>query len=322
MSGRRHRPLGRAGARGRPMRRTCRLPGLALVVTLSSVLAACAAEPAPLGAPRLDHLSTYVWQRDDTDFGGFSGIELSDDGSRFTVISDRATIRWGGIHRDAGGRITALDPVQSARLHDRKGKPLKPDWRGDSEGLAIGADGRIWISFEGTTRIARYDRPDGPAHPLPRPPAFDDMQRNSSFEALAITADGTVLTLPERSGKLTRPFPVWRWRDGVWDQPFSIPRSGDWLAVGADTGPDGRFYLLERDFRGLLGFRSRVRRFDLSETGLTNPVTLLESYPLQYDNLEGISVWQDDQGIRITLISDDNFGMFQRTELVEFRLSE
>ena len=270
----------------------------------------------------MDHVATYVWSQDDADFGGFSGIEISDDGNRFTVISDRATIRWGGIHRDAQGRITGLEPVETARLHDRDGKPLKPDWRGDSEGLAIGPDGTIWISFEGTTRVARYDRPDGPAHPLPRPPEFERMQRNSSFEALAVAADGTLFTLPERSGALTRPFPVWRWRNGAWDQPFSIPRSGDWLAVGADIGPDGRFYLLERDFKGLLGFRSRVRRFDLSESGVTNPVTLLESFPLQYDNLEGISVWKDGQDTRITLISDDNFGTLQRTELVEFRLRE
>ena len=118
------------------------------------------------------------------------------------------------------------------------------------------------------------------------------------------------------------PFPVWRWRDGVWDQPFSVPRSGDWLAVGADIGPDGRLYLLERDFKGLLGFRSRVRRFDISDSGLSHETVLLESRPLQYDNLEGISVWRDAQDIRLTLISDDNFGMLQRTELVEYRVTE
>ena len=65
-----------------------------------------------------------------------------------------------------------------------------------------------------------------------------------------------------------------------------------------------------------------MRRFDLTEAGLANEAVLLESYPLRYDNLEGISVWRDDMGIRITLISDDNFGFLQRTELVEFRLLE
>lgn len=322
MPDRRHRPLRRAGTRGWPDGWTRRLFGLASALFLIPAFSACAAEPAALDATRAQHVATYVWNMDDASFGGFSGIEISDDGSRFTTISDRATIRWGTIQRDARGRITGLLTEGTTRLHDGKGQPLRQDWRGDSEGLAIGPDGHLWISFEGETRIARYDAPNGPAHVLPRPPEFDLMQRNSSFEALAIAPDGTLLTLPERSGKLTRPFPVWRWRDGAWDQPFAVPRSGDWLTVGADIGPDGRFYLLERDFKGLLGFRSRVRRFDLSETGLTNERTLLESYPLQYDNLEGISVWSDDIGIRIALISDDNFGFLQRTELVEFRVTD
>ena len=41
-----------------------------------------------------------------------------------------------------------------------------------------------------------------------------------------------------------------------------------------------------------------------------------------HDNLEGISVWQDEQGLRMTLISDDNFRAFQRTEIVEYRLTD
>lgn len=310
----------RGGAHGQADRRGGRLAALALALLLTPAFSACAAEPAARDRARLQHVATYVWRGDDDSFGGFSGIEISADGTRFTMISDRATIRWGRIQRDGRGRITAMTTEGTGRLHDDQGKPLPQDWHGDSEGLAIGPDGRIWISFEGKTRVAGYDSPGGPADVLPRPPEFDQMQRNSSFEALAITGDGTLLTLPERSGELTRPFPVWRWRDGVWDQPFSVPRSGDWLTVGADIGPDGRFYLLERDFRGLLGFRSRLRRFDLTETGLINETLLLESRSLQYDNHEGISVWDDGQGIRITMISDDNFGRFQRTELVEFRV--
>ena len=317
MPGRRHRPLRRAQGRGQR-----RLPRLALSALLLCAGAACATEPAPLPGPRVDYVATYVWQMDDEQFGGFSGIEISPDGSRFTALSDRASIRWGTVERDAEGRIRGMEPAGRARLHASNGKPLKPGRQGDSEGLAIGPDGKIWISFEGLVRVAGYDTPDSPAQPLPRPPAFKAMQLNSSMEALAILPDGTLLTLPERSGALTRPFPVWRWRNGVWDQPFSIPRSGDWLAVGADVGPDGRLYLLERDFKGLLGFRSRVRRFDLDEQGVGNEQVLLESRPMQYDNLEGISVWDDGGGIRLTLISDDNFNWFQRTELVEYRVVE
>lgn len=324
MSGRRHRPLrGLASALIRSPLRPLSGVGLACLTVLVTLSYPGAAQQtlAPQ-ALRAEHVGTYVWSMDKRDFGGFSGIEMSDDGLEFTALSDRATLRWGQIQRDDQGRITELVPQGHARLKDSTGAKLMPGTKGDSEGLAIGTDGTIWISFEGITRVARYDRADSTAVILPRPDAFKQMQRNSSLEALAITPDGTLLTLPERSGNISRPFPVWRFRDGVWDQPFEIPRTGDWLAVGADIGPDGRFYLLERDFMGLLGFRSRVRRFDLSEQGLTNEQTLLTTRPLQYDNLEGIAVWREGTDIRLTLISDDNFSRLQRTQLVEYRIIE
>ncbi|WP_312529735.1 esterase-like activity of phytase family protein [Paracoccus sp. (in: a-proteobacteria)] len=276
----------------------------------------------PASPPQVDYIATYVWSENDPDFGGYSGIEISDDGLSFTALSDRATLRWGTIERDNAGRIRAMDSAGNARLRDSNGKPLKPGNLGDSEGLAIGPDGVIYVSFEGLVRVVRYDTPDSPAKVLKGPPEFRQMQRNSALESLAITPDGTLLTMPERSGKLERPFPVWRWRNGVWDQPFSVPRNGNWLPVGSDIGPDGRFYLLERDFKGLLGFLSRVRRFDLSEDGLSNEQVLLQTRPMQYDNLEGISVWRDDFGIRLTMVSDDNFNFFQRTELVEYRVTD
>lgn len=322
MPSRRHRKIARGRAEPGTAGRLRRLAALAATVLLISGSSACAADPAPRSAPQVDYVATYVWSMDDDTFGGFSGIEISPDGSRFTVLSDRATLRWGHIERDTEGRIQGMEPSGQAHLLDSKGKWLKPGWQGDSEGLAIGPDGTLWVSFEGLTRVVRYDSPDSRGQPLPKPAEFRSMQRNSSLEALAIMPDGTLLTLPERSGEITRPFPVWRWRNGKWDQPFSIPRTGDWLAVGADVGPDGRFYLLERDFRGLLGFRSRVRRFDITDKSLSNETVLLETRSLQYDNLEGISVWRDGQGIRLTMVSDDNFGMFQRTELVEYRVTE
>ncbi|WP_347266735.1 esterase-like activity of phytase family protein [Paracoccus sp. (in: a-proteobacteria)] len=316
MPDRRHRPLIPGAAAW--------LSGLVLAALLLAAPVLYAADPTPPAGPRVEYVGSHVWSMPDEDFGGFSGLEISDDGSRFVALSDRATLRWGSIERDAEGRIRGLDLAGRARLKDSGGQPLKPGWQGDSEGLAVAPDGSIYVSFEGLTRVVRFATPDSPSEPLPRPAAFKAMQRNSALEALAVLPDGTLLTLPERSGALTRPFPVWRWRDGRWDQPFSIPRSGDWLAVGADIGPDGRLYLLERDFKGLLGFRSRLRRFELtgSGDGIGQGRVLLETRPLQYDNLEGISVWDDGQGIRITLISDDNFGLLQRTELVEYRVTD
>lgn len=299
------------------------------IVSLLGGATACASlaiqtDDSPRPHPPAEHVATHVWQADghDTTFGGFSAIELSKDGNSFHVLSDRGWLRWGKVHRDASGRIKTMETLGHTRLKGSGGNPLPRGRIADSEGMAIGPDGALWISFEGTARVVRYATPESAAQPLPSPPEFARMQFNSSLEALAIADDGTIYTMPERSGALDRPFPVWRYRNGEWEQPFSIQRQGNWLAVGADIGPDGRFYLLERDFKGLLGFQSRVRRFDIAESGRENETVLLHTRPLQFDNLEGISVWNDGAAIRLTMISDNNFNRFQRNEIVEFRLRD
>ncbi|MDZ4134183.1 MAG: esterase-like activity of phytase family protein, partial [Paracoccaceae bacterium] len=172
-------------------------------------------------------------------------------------------------------------------------------------------------------RVLRYANLAGPAENLPDHPDFRRMRANSALEALAIDARGTLYTLPEQSGSAQSPFPVYRFRNGAWDKPFSIARRGGFLPVAADFGPDGRFYLLERQFRGIAGFASRVRRFDIGQTGISGETTVLETPSGRHDNLEGLSVWRDVTGaIRLTMVSDDNFMFFQRTEIVEYRVRD
>jgi hypothetical protein len=261
-------------------------------------------------------IGSYQWTSDDPRFGGFSGIEIADDGLSFIAISDRGSFARGTITRD-GDSITnvRLDDLQPMNGPDGNALPKSFN---DSEGLAVGPDGTIFVSFEWKHGIRRFAAIDQPSGPLLAARDFAQMQNNSSLEALAIGPDGALYTMPERSGLAMRPFPVFRLLNGVWDQPFEIPRSGPYLLSGADIGPDGRLYTVERDFVGI-GFRNRVRRFELDGTG---EEILLESRILTHDNLEGISVWQDTQGLRMTLISDDNFRSFQRTEIVEYRLTD
>lgn len=289
------------------------------LAALTSLFLIAAGAPAP--AASLDYVGTYVWSGDGDSFGGFSGIELSPDGSRFHALTDRAHLYWGSIDRDSQGVIRAVNIAGRAHLKDSKGVPLPPGYTGDSEGLAVGEDGRIWISFEGLDRVALYDDPDAPATALPRPPKIPGMRINSGLEALAIR-DGTLFALPERSAREELPFQILTLRGDVWGRAGEIRRDPRWLAVAADFGPDGWFYLLERDFRGILGFASRIRRMRLTEGGPADEEILLTTRPLQYDNLEGIAVWHDGQGIRLTMISDDNFLALQRTELVEYRLRD
>lgn len=259
-----------------------------------------------------EYLGTYVWDRPEAEFGGLSAFELASDGLSFVALGDRAVLYHGALIRQAG-RITDVT-AEAAPLLSPKGAPLD-GYLADSEGLALRPDGRIYVSFESYHRVWTYAEIGGPAAWLPRHPDFRNLQPNSALEALATDAAGRLYTLPERSGRFDRPFPVYRWTGTAWDRPFDLPRHGPYLPVGADFGPDGRLYLLERDFNGLT-FRTRLRSF--APDG-TDERTLIET--ARHDNLEGIAVWQDGTDLRITMISDDNFRMFQRTEIVEYRLT-
>lgn len=263
------------------------------------------------------HIGSYTWRNDAAGFGGYSAIEVSQDGQSFIALSDRATLIEGRFIR-TDGRITGVEAGLPLPLLDENGVPLK-GLDSDSEGLAIDAQGRLWVSFEGNARVMRYDEVGGAATVLPHPREFHGMQRNSALEALAIDSAGTIYTIPERSGGATTPFPVFRLIDAQWNIPFRLARRSPFLVVGADIGPDGRLYVLERDFTGI-GFRSRVRRFDMQGG---SEETLIETPTRRHDNLEGISVWRANDGVlRITMISDDNFQALQRTEIVEYRVAD
>lgn len=293
----------------------------ALYAALAAVgLGAALLPPAAGGTTGSEaaYLGTYVWNERWEGFGGFSGLELSADGQGFTALGDRILLVSGRLSRDASGVVTGVASGPPEPLLDTEGGLLRGA-RADSEGLAIGPDGTVWISFEGRARIRRQN-PDG-SDPslLPDDPEFDLLRRNASLEALAVDAKGTLYTIPEQPPRGQRgSFPVYRFCDSAWDVPFRLPVRDGFAVTDADVGPDGRLYVLERDFTGL-GFRTRLRRFNLDGAG---EEILLTTATGTHDNLEGLDVWADAAGLRATMISDDNFHFFQQTQFVDYRLPD
>lgn len=264
-------------------------------LSFALILAPCLATADPLTFQR-----ALLLQSDMPGFGGLSAIEmqgpdsaivLSDRGQAFTLTFDPET------------RQPTITPSTQPRPNR------------DSEGLAYAA-GTLFFSYEGPGRVVAQSGKALPIHP-----DFATFPDNGSLEALAGASDGTLYTLPERSGGSTLPFPIYRYRDKTWTITAYLPRTDGFLPTGADIGPGGLLYILERSF-SLLGFRSRIRRVDLNTDGPT--VETLLTTPLGiHDNLEGLSVWQSDSGATcITMVSDDNFKSFQRNELVEYALTE
>ncbi|WP_415922587.1 esterase-like activity of phytase family protein [Tateyamaria sp. SN6-1] len=234
---------------------------------------------------------------DDPAFGGLSAIETR-DGSTFVVLSDR-----GQAYEIAIDRTTS-----KPRITPR----TQPAPQRDSEGLAY-AGSNLFFSYEGPAEIRTET-----GERLPTYPAFRQLQSNGSFEALAAAPDGTVYVIPERFGERAPAFPVYRYRDGAWSIARGLPKDGSFLPAGADIGPDGLLYVLERTLTPL-GFRSRVRRFAPDTDGTVE--TLLTTPPGRHDNLEGLAIWQSATGQTcLTMVSDNNFLRVQRTEIVEYSL--
>jgi hypothetical protein len=290
----------------------------ALALLLAGAVACATGAGGPIASGAALVLDAeVVWREADPRFGGFSGLTVEDDGARLVAISDRAAWATARLAR-SDGRLTGVTLTGIGPLRAISGDVLV-DQEVDAEGLATGPDGAAYLSFEAFHRIRRYPRIDGPAEDVPGHPDFRGLQVNSALEALAIDAEGTLYAIPERSGKLTRPFPVYRYRDGRWDSELRLRRDGAFLVAGADFGPDGRLYVLERDFRWYAGFATRIRSFSVGPDGLGDVVTLLQTDFGELDNMEGISVWRDGTGrTRLTLISDDNFLPIQKTVIVEY----
>ncbi len=265
-------------------------------------------------------LGSYTWVEATDWFGGFSAIHLSNDGTHATFLSDRATLATARITRD-GDAISGVEVKNHWPLLSSMGRKMSGR-AGDSEGIALAPGGGFFVSFEGVHRVAHYSSPEANAQVLPRPHTFGDLDHNGSFEGLAINGQGYLYTLPEKTRTASGDIPVFRW-DGInWSAPFTLPQRDRFLPVAADFGPDGRFYVLERSV-AFIGFRTRLRRWDVSNDTPRAEEVLLETETGTHDNLEGLSVWRDDQNrLRATMISDDNFLALQRTELVEYLLPD
>ncbi len=266
-------------------------------------------------------VSGILWNIDINGFGGWSGIDVSADGNRFWALSDSATITTGTLLREHGQLVgvNATAPRwvkgESTRLNLYSGF--------DAEGLSIQPDESMVVSYEGFHRVWHHADWRAFAERIPGTQAFQPLGPNSSLEAVAVDADGVIFTLPELADGDGHSYPMFRYDGTGWDQPFALERKGFWRAVGADFGPDGRLYLLERQFLGV-GFISQVRRFDLTgAAGILTGDVLYRSPLGRHGNLEGIGIWKDDDGfIRAVMISDDNYYRLQRNEIVEVILPE
>lgn len=251
--------------------------------------------------------------------GGISGLSLSENGRTFYLITDHGTLAKGTIER-RNGALDSLKFVETKPISNRFGGPHKRRFA-DAEGLAVDAGGRIFISFETENRVSVYESFQSPERLTSFTREWRVFPENQGLEALALAPDGALWTIPEfvwENGSEARIYRLIQ--GGEWKLHTTIPTRNGLRPVGADFGPDGHLYLLERGFLAF-GFYSQVRRLTVNDSKIIKIETVLQTLSGRHGNLEGISVWKDAAGrILITMVSDDNFQSIQRNELVEYVL--
>ncbi len=261
--------------------------------------------------------------------GGWSGIDVSADGTRFWVVTDRGKRTEGTLLRDQEGTLTAIDAPRPVFLPGLRG-PRIGEYP-DAEGIVVDDFGaRSFVAFEGFTRLRSYDPDWTRAAWIPDPPDARLYHHNRGFEGVARDSLGRLYTLPERPLQRGAPFPLYRFTkrawmgQGDWTIATWITSEPGWYAVGADFGPEGQLFVLERRFHGI-GFASRVRRFDVVHAVPSATLTgqiVYRSGLGQHGNLEGIGIWRDPEGrLRAVMVSDDNMRAYQRAEMVEVILA-
>jgi hypothetical protein len=288
------------------------------------------ATPVALGAERVGALrfrGGLALVSSSEGFGGLSGAEML-DAERLLAVTDTGEWFSARLVLDDSGALIGVAEPRLALMRDEAGEPFETKDAGDSEDLAQLADGRFAVSFEQTQSIRLYDlNRDGPFGAAAAGPRLDDVARlapNEGLEAIVADADGNLVVGAE-TGVL--------WRAPL-DAQGAVPPIAQYrLGLGfgltsLDRLPDGDFVALERFYAPVIGARMRITRVSAESLSSRNALartTVLASFgpPLNLDNFEAIAVARaPDGGVRLYVVSDDNFSDRFRTLIYAFDIVE
>jgi hypothetical protein len=297
------------------------------------------ARPIPLFDPRdrsrvrfgsLEYRSGLVLTSRFRGFGGLSGIRLDPKGERFIALSDKGGWFTGRIVY-SGREMTGLADVEAAPMLGPDGRPITARGWYDSESIAL--DGSlVYVGLERVNQVLRFDFSKGftrsRGEVVPLPPAAKKLPNNKGLEALVMVPRGqplagTLIAISERgldaNGNLIA-FLV----GGPSPGQFSIRRTEN-FDVSDAVLLSGDLLILERKFSWLTGVGIRIRRILLKSVApgalVDGPSIFEADLSEEVDNMEGIDAHVTADGDTVlTMVSDDNFSMLQRTLLLQFKL--
>jgi len=214
------------------------------------------------------------------------------------------------------------------------GRPITARGWFDSESIAL--DGTfVYIGLERVNQLLRFDFSKGftraRGEVVLLPPAAKKLPFNKGLEALVMVPRGqplagTLIAISERGldahGNLIA-FLI----GGPTPGQFSVRRIENFDVSDAVLLSSGELLVLERKFSLLAGVGIRIRRIALKSVVpgavVDGPSIFEADLGNEIDNMEGIDAHVTPEGDTVlTMVSDDNFSMIQRTLLLQFTLVE
>jgi hypothetical protein len=281
----------------------------------------------------LEFRGGLVLRSSDRNFGGLSAIRVAADGAHFIALSDKGWWFRGRIVYE-GTRPVGIANAEMAPILGADGRPLAARGWYDTESIAEDG-GTLYVGIERVHQIVRFNYgKEGLAargRPIAVPPELRALPANRGLEALVFVPKGlplasTLIAISERgldaAGNLIA-FLIGGSNPGR----FAVKRSANYDVTDAALLPGGDVLLLERRFSWTGGLAVRMRRIALGaikpDVLVDGPVLFEADLGYEIDNLEGLSVHRNGGGeIVLTLVSDDNFSVLQRTLLLQFTLVE
>ena len=271
----------------------------------------------------------------DRKVGGLSGLVSLDGGNAFLAVTDNGHWVSGKIEQTPDGKPLDIRDVRFAPLLGADGRTLRARWGHDTEAVTLSNSG-LYVTAEFNNAIYHYSWPlvtgrERMTGKVSLPDDILSLPRNAGLESLAAVPEnsafaGNLIAVAESSKSDAHDFSAFIIGPGGVER-FAIRRQNRFDATDAAFLPDGDLLLMERRFnlRDLIGLR--LRRFEAASIApgavLEGDILLEADFDYQIDNMEALAVHQTLNGETIlTLLSDNNRSMLQRTVLLRFRLED
>ncbi len=269
---------------------------------------------------KLEQVGFLNIDRNEKDYGGFSGLLIKNAGTEAIAVTDKSFFFVLELRRDDNDFLTGYSVIKKGRILSSKGEHLNGR-NTDSESITMDANNNYFISFESNHRIMMHTEVEGKGIFVPKHPMFRKLSVNKGIEALAIDNENRLIAIPEKPPLGISDIPIFRLQNNKWEIIKYVKIEDNFLVTDAEILPMGLLLILERKFSWTQGFKTRFRLISLEKFDNTEPIIVFTSTANQFDNLEGMTFWKDKKGeMRILTVSDDNFHPLQQSEIREFFL--